>query len=193
MVEADLGDFSLELLGILNAAHLQGNLGVVEIGGADLALGHAVAVDEQAGLARPVDDGGHMLPLVDLDGAWGGGDGAVGLVIRSGGFDAEDSIGTGHVEIPAVGPVVFAEANDAGLTEFAGMDPGGDAEISLAHGHGFVAGDGEGILIAVEGQGLAEGGICPFGIGLEGANQMVGGGLRSWRSVEGPMADEFLV
>ena len=176
-VEPDVVDFAAEggLAG--EAADLESEAEVIEVSGADLALGDLVAVDIEAGEpGAAFDDDGDMLPGAGADDARGGGEGAVGLVIGAGGFKlqaAAAAVAAAEGEAPAGGPVGSAEREETGAAGRFGLDPGGEGEGAGADAEGFVGRDDDGVGIGAKGEGFAEGGVDEAGVAFEGAFGLV--------------------
>ena len=176
-VEPDVVDFAAEggLAG--EAADLESEAEVIEVSGADLALGDLVAVDIEAGQpGAAFDDDGDVLPGAGADDAGGGGEGAVGLVVGPGGFELEAAaaaVATAEGEAPTGGPVVAAEREEAGAAGSFGLDPGGEGEGAGADAEGFVGRDDDGVGIGAEGEGFAEGGVDEAGVAFESAFGLV--------------------
>ena len=91
-----------------------------------------------------------MLPLVLADDAWSRRDGSVRLIRRADRFDSQYALIVGHVEVPAVSPAVFSEAEDAALAKFVRANPGGHREVSRADVHRLVSGNHDRVAVSVE-------------------------------------------
>ena len=168
----DFVDLAFELLSILNAADVQIDVRVVQVCRRDVPRRDFVTIDEKLRLVfSPANDSRHVLPLVLANDSRSRRYRAVGLIGRVDRFDSQNSLIVGHVEVPAVSPTVFAQAEDASLSKFVRTNPGRDGEFSLAHVHRLVARNHDRVAVSVERNRLAKRRVHKLRVTIQTARQ----------------------
>ena len=130
---------------------------VVQIPRFDGAAGNLVSIDEEACLVLSVPyDRCYVLPGILAENSWCGGDCSIGHSHRGDGFEAQDTLVVGHVEIPAVRHVVLAKADDAALFQLTRMDPGRNREFAIFDVQHVISFNDQRVAITIKLQRLAK-------------------------------------
>src|SRR5262245_58488060 len=98
--------------------------GIVQICCSNLSFLNSVPVNvEPRFVLSTSHNGRHMLPDIGTNDARWRQDGSVGLIIRSGRFNAEGAFVVGHIQVPALCPTGSTERNDARSAELLRVNP----------------------------------------------------------------------